>query len=286
VVEAPAAKKKNHFCNEGKQMNVLEKLAANPTAVGYFDRPEMNCSGMKLLLQSPAHFKHAQTSPRIETKAMQIGTAVHTLTLEPVEFTKNYAVAPSGINKRTNAGKEEWAALEAEGRVILGSDEFEQIRKMSEAVRTHGSAATILKFGMAELEIYTEIEGIGAKAKLDWYRKGIIADLKTTEDASPDGFHKAVAKYQYAMQAAWYLDCANAAGMDANSFIFIAVEKTAPYLVGIYELCDEDIERGRREYQRALAIYRRCLKTGEYAGYSNNIETLKPLPTWAFSQTN
>ncbi len=254
--------------------------------LGYFERPELNCSGMKDLLKSPAHFKHAQTMPRTETDAMRLGTAVHALTLEPVKFAQDYTVLLDKIDKRTKAGKEAWAELTENGRkLVLTREEFDQIKGISEAVKTHPTASKILNFGMAEFEIYTEIEGIGAKAKLDWYRKGIIADLKTTEDASPSGFAKACAKYGYAMQAAWYLDCANAAGMNAREFIFIAVEKSAPYLVGIYCLDDADLERGRADYQHALAIYRRCLETGNWQGYSTNIETLKPLPTWAFKHT-
>jgi hypothetical protein len=262
---------------------VIEQPQTKLATVGYFERPEINCSGLKLILQSPAHFKHAQTSPRVETKAMQIGTAVHALTLEPVKFAQDYTVLLDDIDKRSKAGKEAWAALEAQNKILLTRDEFEQIKNISEAVKTHPTAEKILEFGFAELEIYTQIQGIPAKAKMDWYRKGIIADLKTTDDSSPEGFARACAKYGYAMQAAWYLDCANAQGMEVREFIFIAVEKSAPYCVGIYTLDDETLERGRNDYRLALAMYQRCLETGVWHGYSTNIETLT-LPTWAFKQ--
>ncbi len=38
---------------------VIEQLQTKSATVGYFERPEINCSGLKLILQSPAHFKHA-----------------------------------------------------------------------------------------------------------------------------------------------------------------------------------------------------------------------------------
>lgn len=82
---------------------VIEQPQTKLATVGYFERPEINCSKLKLILQSPTHFKHAQTSPRVETKAMQIGMAVHALTLEPMKFAQDYTVLLDDIDKRTKS---------------------------------------------------------------------------------------------------------------------------------------------------------------------------------------
>ena len=263
--------------------NTTERATAQKTgATGYFERPEINCSSLKLILQAPALYQHQKTTPRTETKAMKVGSAVHCLTLEPSVFVDAYAVAPA-VDKRTKEGKQVWAELEETGKTILSIDEFELVQGVSEAVQNHPTASKLLSEGIAEHEIYTSIDGVPAKAKLDWYRNGFVIDLKTTEDASPSGFRTAVAKYKYAIQAAWYLDCCAAAGMNATEFIFIAVEKSAPYLIGIYVLSEADIERGRADYQKALALYCECESSGVWRGYSPHIETLTDLPSWAFA---
>ena len=62
----------------------------------------------KLSEKSPAHFKYWLDNKPEPTAAMQLGSAIHSAILTPLEFTKNYVVAPD-IDKRTKAGKEAWA---------------------------------------------------------------------------------------------------------------------------------------------------------------------------------
>ncbi len=62
----------------------------------------------------------------------------------------------------------------------------------------------------------------------------------------------------------------------ASRFIFITVEKTAPYLVSIYELDQEAIQRGRDEYQRLLNEYITYLNTNK----ANVVKSIG-LPDWA-----
>jgi hypothetical protein len=278
-------------------------------AADYRARPEINCSGLKLINKSPLHYWASKMQPREETKAMVIGTASHTSTLEPddldaVEYTSistatgsdeedgnhlssliiadqnSYIVAPEGLDKRTKKGKELWAELATTGRKILRFSDYQTVKGVSNAVRSHSTAGLFLKSGHAEVSIFTEIEGIPAKCRLDWLRPGVICDLKTTDDASPSGFARSCANYGYDMQAAWYLDCAEAAGLSIDAFVFIVVEKSAPYAVGLYELDAASIEVGRTKYQRALSLYRHCTNTGEWPGYSPEIISIQ-LPAWA-----
>ena len=62
----------------------------------------------------------------------------------------------------------------------------------------------------------------------------MVVDLKSTIDASARGFAKSVRTYGYAFQCAWYLE----EGLQPNGekpteFIFLAVEKKAPYLTAV-----------------------------------------------------
>lgn len=252
-------------------------------AAEYHARPEINCSGLKLINRSPMHYRSRLDQPSEETKAMTIGSAVHTATLEPHLFDQQYVAMPEGIDKRTKEGKAAFAALEQSGKIILSADDYRDVCRIAISVQDHETASLFLKEGHAEVSIFTEIEDIPAKCRIDWLRTSVICDLKSTDDASPNGFARSCANYGYDMQCAWYLDCADAAGLSIDAFVFIVVEKSAPYAVALYELDAASIEVGRAKYQRALSLYRHCKMVGEWPGYSPEIISIQ-LPKWALME--
>ena len=63
-------------------------------------------------------------------------------------------------------------------------------------------------------------------------------------------------------------------------FTFIAIEKTAPHGIGIYNLDRESIEIGRQENERCLAMIAECTKKNAWPGYATEVQTIS-LPRWA-----
>jgi hypothetical protein len=240
---------------------------------------------LKLIAQkTPLHFKHQQTAPRVETKALILGSAIHCATLEPESFDERYVVAPEGVGKQSKADKAIWAELDASGKIALSFDDGEQVMSVAHSVLAHKTASRLLTNGNAEVAVFGEMDGLNVKCKCDYLRENVaIIDLKTTEDASEKGFMKSVLNYGYHQQAAFYMDCLQSIGSPVEAFVFIVVEKSAPYAVGIYELDDTYIEMGRELNRRAMNTYRECLETGNWYGYSTNIELLSP-PAWAIKQ--
>jgi exodeoxyribonuclease VIII len=104
-------------------------------------------------------------------------------------------------------------------------------------------------------------------------------DLKTTTDASPKGFAKSVAQWRYHIQQNHYL-----AGTFAERFVFIAVEKTYPYAVGVYELDETAALHGEAERRNNLQTIADCRAIAEWPGYGNTIQPLS-LPNWALYGT-
>lgn len=248
------------------------------TDAEYFALPHINCSSLKKIAKSPATYKYSLTAPKEESKAFLIGSALHCLVLEPHLFYEQYIKDP-GINKRTNAGKAEYEALKASGKIILSVDDWEQVLGMTDSVMNNLTAAKLLSSGSPEQTVLTEIEGVPAKCKIDWLRSPqIIVDLKTTDDASEEGFARNIAKFGYDMQAAWYLDCT---GLDY--FIFIVVEKSPPYLTNIFQMGQQSINVGRTKYLKALAQYKQCLESDYWPGYSEEIKTIE-MPNWALKE--
>ena len=248
----------------------------------YFAADRINNSSLKLINKSPLHYQSSIEQTREETKAMLIGSAVHCAVLESDDLHDRYVIAPKA-DKRTNAGKAIWTELEQSGKIVLSQDDFVMIDSIQASVFANDTALKLLGKGKPEVTVFTEINDVPAKSRMDWYRTGIIVDLKTTEDASPAGFARSCATYGYAQQAAWYLDRAEAAGLEAHTFIFLVVEKSAPYAVAIYELTPESLEFGRAQYMRALNRYKECKRLDDWPGYSEQIEQLS-LPAWALRE--
>ena len=61
---------------------------------------------------------------------------------------------------------------------------------------------------------------------------------------------------------------------NSQGFFFIAVEKTEPYLVGVYYLTNEDLQRGRDEYKNDIATFIECVKRDEWPGYGDIVQPL------------
>ena len=83
-------------------------------------------------------------------------------------------------------------------------------------------AASFLSAGEPEVSIFSEDEetGLAIKGRLDWIQpNGTIVDLKTVGagKASPKEFAKQVASFKYHMQAAHYLELAQANGSSSSS---------------------------------------------------------------------
>ena len=250
----------------------------------YLDLNRLNCSGVKQLEKSGAHYLAYKLNPVKQTAAIFMGSTVHCAVLEPDCFSARYAVMPEGIDKRTKAGKETYQELLDSGKEIIGEIDNKLCWKIADSVKQHPSASFLLKKGNAEVTVLSVIDGVETKVRIDWLRpEGILVDLKTCEDASPSAFSKQIANYGYDVQTAFYLDSCRNADVKAHTFIFIAVEKSPPYAVAIYELDNQSIDIGRAKYQRALALYQECIENNTWPAYDQNIQTIS-LPSWAIYQ--
>lgn len=257
------------------------------TNAEYHQHPAISKSGLDRIDQSPAHYRAWLTEKRVSTPALAFGTAAHSYILEPEIFDDGYIVMTDKIDRRTKVGKEAWETFQAEAgdRQVLTHEDFAALVAMRGNVDAHPVARELLEEGVAEASVFGELFNVAVKCRPDWLRAndGIVVDLKTTDNASPNAFARSIAKYRYAVQAALYQDILAAEGIDVKAFVFIAVEKTAPHAVGVYELDGESLEVGQIAYQRNLDTYRRCLETDHWPAYSNAVETLT-LPRWAFAE--
>jgi hypothetical protein len=202
--------------------------------------------------------------------ALQLGSLVHTLVLEPELAGLQYAVAPK-CDRRTKEGKAAWAdfVAGADGREVVDEATWEQAQAVAGAVRDNPVAARLLAMeGPVEESrfwLHTQT-GRGCKSRPDKIipEQNLIVDLKTTRDATPEGFARAAATYGYARQAAWYSLGEEMLTGRRPKMVFIAVETAPPYEVGVYELSDADVDRGLGQVSAAMLALDACLNSGEW----------------------
>lgn len=249
----------------------------------YHAQSSISKSGLDLIRKAPAVYRWRKDNPQPPTPAMRMGTLVHTAILEPDRMSE-LIVAPT-VDRRTSAGKAEWAAflIESEGKEIATAEELEQLSAIRDAAWSHPACRKALGM-IAEVEtsIGWQIDGIDCRCRPDAIlTNGVILDVKTTRGATADEFAKSCAQYRYHVQAAFYSDGYKAAfGDPPKGFIFLAVETEVPHLCAIYVASEAMTVRGRADYEADLRTYSRCMETGEWPGLSET-PTVIDLPKWA-----
>lgn len=224
----------------------------------------INISSLKYMSRSPAHYKAALDNPREATQAQVIGSMLHATVAEPQRT--HYVVRPDGLSFTTKEGK---AWRDSQTHPILTGDECDAVQAMYRALWKHEHARSMIVGATKECSFFDlhKPTGLLLKGRIDLFnvdsqKRGVIADIKTCDDASPGEFARSVRKWQYHRQAAYYMDLTKAV-----SFFFIAVEKSAPHAVAVYDLDDRAIEAGREANERDLATLARCLRTNEWPAY-------------------
>lgn len=222
--------------------------------------------------------------PHDDAAALRFGTWAHYSILEP-DYWAEWA-APCTVGNR-NA--KTWVAHEAEcmldGRIPLLKKEHDQVARVTEAFRRCKRAQRWLETADAveETIIAESTAGASTKTRIDLRRSRLVADLKTTSDPTPDGFSKSITKYGYWYQASWYLMAEAAVlGCDVRDLTFatIAVEKTEPYRVAIYELGPEWWEPGIAAVQWTLDQLAREREAGKWQSEWNGRPTMLTPPSW------
>lgn len=113
----------------------------------------------------------------------------------------------------------------------------------------------------------------------------IITDLKSCRSAMTDDFCRDVVKYSYDLQSFMYTDIASKVlnvPRENISFVFIAVEKKAPYLVNILQADEFVLQRGEAFFRNYIGMYHEAKTTDNWWGLNgeqNIINTLS-LPSY------
>lgn len=245
-------------------------------------------SHLKTILRSPAHYVSAGRHGLVPSPAMIMGTAVHCKLLEGEDtFAAQFTQRPDGIKFTTKEGKD-WRAANSKKKILTneGRDrQWDSVVGMVDALRGLEWFDTSLqdyrKYN--EVSIYWNDNNIACKARLDRVipleNETLVLDLKTTDNISPTKFQSKVVDLGYDFQAAWYSHAAEIAYGKPVRFIFVAIERSAPYTIDFFEAPRYMINEARYKNEKALRILKECKEKNEWPTRQPSLK-LVDYPKW------
>lgn len=241
----------------------------------------LSSTGARELLGCPAKYAHTQEYGRPDTDAFDLGKVAHALILGTGA---GYVTLPYD-DWTTKPAQTKRKEARAAGLVPITRPQFAQAEAIAFAFYASPAVALLAEDGLPERSIFwiDEETGVWCRARFDWTNWLTSVDVKTADDASPQHFPKDVANYGYHVQRSFYVRGIQALGLAdgrAPEFVFAAVEKKPPYLIGTYVLDAEAIAIGDELVSRALRKFAECQRTGYWPGYRTDITTIS-LPRWA-----
>lgn len=235
----------------------------------------LSYSQLKAFAKSPNHYLAYLQEKSEPSPSMILGLGLHAYLLTPEIFADQYAVAEK-YDRRTTEGKRKAEEQEEllKGKTLLTADQLETIHRMSEAILKSRHAEQILQQGEGrEIEKFGEIAGMRFRAFADILSSNFVADLKSCQDASPEGFMRAAFNQDYHLQAAIYREL-----FGCPRFFWIAAESSSPWNVQIYEQSEDAALLSRDRLYRLIERFKDW--DGQPEGYSSRILHLD-LPRWA-----
>lgn len=247
--------------------------------------------------RTPAHVRyeldHGGKEP---TRSLDLGWLTHVAVLEPERYEASFVVPPK-VDRRTKAGKEEWARFEAAnpGKQAVDPSDHERAQAMRRALLAHPTAGEFLRGpGVSEVSLVWEEDGLREKARVDRIGRigewPIVGDIKTARNASRREFERVLYIYGYATQAVHYLTGLERLvpvpeGAAFRRFVFFVVESEPPHAVACYEIDDATLSQAAQEREHFLRKWKECRESGRWPGYPDGVE-LASYPAWAMKSWN
>lgn len=272
------------YLAEGIHLDIEEKrYHADPAAT-----PSASSSILKVILdQSPEHAKFAHPrlnegwKPEASTTAQETGTILHSLVLKT---TAPYRVLDVEDYKKKNA-QDQRDATRLAGLIPIKIGDMAELEDIAASLRNRISAMPDIAkaFAAADKEVTCiwRTNDVLCRCRFDILPPkefGFTGDLKfTSRSAEPEGFSKKIAS-EYSMQGAFYPMGIEALRGDKPEFLYFACETDPPYGLSIHGLSPQLEDIAGQKVAEALDIWARCLRTGEWPGYSADVFYAEPKP--------
>ena len=255
------------------------EIISNPVYHGR--KTHLSSTNIRTFKKNKKQFKYSLSHDLVkQTKAMVDGSAIHAFLLERAVFDSDFAIKPADMRLNTKEGKK-WA-IDNKNKIIIDSELGSNLFEIEKSVLNSPAKLIYNKSGQSELSYFWDDLGlVKGKCRPDWISDdgNIVVDIKTTTYASPKGFQKSIANWGYHLQLGWYLRGLQKLGLPAKEFIFIAIEKTPPFSVGVYRANKDMITYANDEINNLVYDIDESLKSDDFPDYTPEIMDLG-LPNW------
>ena len=256
------------------------------------EQPSLSASIAHLLCtMSPLHawLAHPRLNPdyeREEDAKFDVGTVAHALLLQGKDPAEVVEIVDAD-DWRTKAAKEARDAARDAGKVPLLSKQAEAVAAMLSATRAQMDACDsdprLFTDGQPEQTLtWQEPNGVLCRARLDWLRDDLVTidDYKTTSaSANPERWTRTMFQIGGDVQAAFYLRGLRAVTGRRATFRFVVQETFPPYALSVVVPSEAALEVGNAKVEHALAVWERCLASGEWPAYPQERAYAYP-PMW------
>ena len=268
---------RNVSINNIRIVSIIHKKQNMITLDTLKERP-LSYSSIKEFAKSPKHYISYLNRKRESTPALQFGSMIHCILLEPSEFQNRYAISPK-FDMRKSADKELFAKFQSEneGKEVVSESVYNEVYEITEIVKDNPEWTLATHGAKFEVKDYTEIYDLPFIRIKDIVKDSGTIDVKTVQNGQIDAIIKDFFNYQYYIQAAIY----------GAEFSFYVVEKSAPFWNGLIPVDKRFMDFGKAELERLCVGFNYCLSNPECfkMGYEfwymmNRIKPIVKLPNW------
>lgn len=251
------------------------------------DRTIISSTGLKEVKRSTRNFVYYVLNGTKQRPAFDFGNAFELAVMDKVNGTKHFenevAIMPTekwredalaekpdlknpALSKSYQSAKREFEQ-DAFGKYVITDvgdlESKEALDEMVDSCVGNETIARLLKGTDYQVSLVWKDDetGLLCKTRPDVCKakKNVLVDIKTCKDASPEGFARDAANLDYPLQAVMQIEGARKTGLidDIDFYYWLAVEKTPPYNVALYEYQRDDIEWMHDVYTYYL---KRCAK--------------------------
>jgi hypothetical protein len=250
-------------------------------------KDEQSCSMLKEILVSPAHYLQALLRPNRSSDAMDHGTLLHALVLEPHTFNRVAAVFPGDLTKEGKAFK-----VENADRICISLTEYFRLLEQAEKVRAACFRGRpferFIEEGKVETSIfYTDPSvGLPCRVRMDLLHPEFTFDLKSTRHGLPSAFQRDALSMHYDLQSFMYslARCLFEGVEDPKPFVFVQAESAAPHSVIFRPATKGLLANGKLKYEAALGAVKACMMTDVWPAPNGEVEL--DVEPWDTFRTN
>ena len=239
------------------------------------DEEFLSSSVIKTAYQSMGKYRdvYIDGNRRSPSDSMRIGSAFHSLVLEPEKFPQDFPVFDNVENKRTTkAGKEAFKTFKSSLKSkhdFIQVSELEKVKSMAREVSRYQVSNDLFQQGEPEVSIATScpLTGLPIKVRPDWLdiKNKRIVDLKSARDPDFNSFSWKVCKdFYYGLSATIYDHALKTVTGDDFDFYWVVTGNEAPYDTYVYKASESVLTNGFNQYKKGCENIINSKETNEY----------------------